>query len=186
MERRSRRALDLGSLRSNTTVFVRYTQNQIVDLPEPGNPYVYQAVNNGLLLFPGVDEELKLRFARHLALSFGYTFLYSYDLSDGLALSNNVRVAMTPVHTVGAEISYNGEPVSGSVSARYESLRYLDASNTTSLPDFVVINAIVRLTLSRGWRIYLAVDNLLNEQYQINAGYPMPPLFIKTGLEAHL
>lgn len=178
--------LDLGWLSSDSSIFVRYAQNQIVDLPEPGNAFVYQAVNNGLSLFPGFDEGLKIRFARRFALDLGYSFLYSFDLANGLTLGANARMPMTPVHTITAGLSYEGNPISGSVSAHYESLRYLDAPNTTSLAPFAVLNAIVRFEVARGWHVYLGADNLLNEEYQINAGYPMPPLFIKTGVEAHL
>lgn len=179
-------SLDLDWLRYTVSGFARYTQNQILDLPEAANPYVYQAVNTGLSFFPGVDQELRLRLARHLGLDLGYTFLYSYDLSGGLTLADNIRMAMTPVHTITARVSYDGEPLSGSVSARYESVRYLDASNTSSLPAFVVVDAIVRVTLAQGWRLSLAADNLLNAQYELNDGYPMPPVMIKTGVEARL
>ncbi len=178
--------LHAGPLSYALSGFARYAQDQIVDLPEANNPFVYQALNYGLALFPGVDQEAKLALGKRLRLDVGYTFLYSFALFGGLTLKNDVRVPMTPVHTVTARLAYAGGPLSASLAARYESLQYLDTTATSSLPGFVVVDAIVRYAVNRQCTIYLAADNLLDAQYQVVAGYPMPPTLIKAGVEAHL
>ena len=175
-----------GPLSYTLSGFARYAQDQIVDLPEAGNPFVYRALNYGLALFPGVDQEAKLDLGDHLSLDVSYTFLFSFALFGGLTLQDNVRMPMTPVHTVTGRLAYKRGPLSGSLAGRYESLQYLDTTETSSLPGFLVVDAIVRYAVDRRFSLYLAADNLFDAQYQVVAGYPMPPTFIKAGVDAHL
>ena len=175
----------VGPLRYSLSGFARYAQDQIVDLPEANNPSVYRAVNYGLALFPGVDQEAKLTLGDHLTFDMSYTFLFSFALFGGLTLQDNIRMPMTPVHTVTGRLAYRRGPLSGSLAARYESLQYLDTSEVSSLPGFLVVDAIVRYAVNRQITLYLAADNLLDAQYQVVAGYPMPPTFIKSGVDAH-
>ncbi len=174
--------LKRGAITYAADAFARYAQDVILWLV--GSNGVYSPSNYELALYPGIDQSLKLDLSDRVSASVSYTFLYSFALSGGLNPADNLRMPMTPVHTVTARLGYEGAPLSGALSARYESLRFIDSSNTSSLPGYVVVDVIGRLALDRSWKLYLAADNLFDAQYQLVAGYPMPPTFVRTGVEA--
>lgn len=163
-------------------VFARYAQDVI--LWQTGTDGIWRPSNFGAAFYPGVEQELKLEFLNRFTATLNYTFMYSYVLDVGMTLADDKRVPMTPVHKLNATLGYAGDGFSWSVTGRYQSLRYLMLANAAYLPDVLVVDAIVKKILSKGWVSYLAVDNLFGAQYQVVNGYPMPGTSIRVGLAA--
>ncbi len=177
--------VDTGRLSYSGFVFTRYMEDLIVWETAPdftSHPY-----NIGAALYPGAEQELKLRFAGRFYVDAAYTFLDAYDLSDGLTIADNVRLPYTPEDTASLAVGSDRGPVTWRLGGSYASARFEDSTNTTSLPPYFVLDALVRVALARGWSLYVAADNVLGEQYQLSAGYPMPPTEIRVGanLSAH-
>jgi outer membrane cobalamin receptor len=166
----------------NASVFARYVKNVIIW--QEGSDGIWTPSNFAAAFYPGLEQELKLQFLGRFSATISYTFLYSYALDGGLTFADNDRLPYTPVHTLSATLGYAGDVLSGSITGRYQSLRYLAEANAQYLPDFFVIDAVVQRNLWKGWVAYLAVDNLFGEQYQIEQGYPMPNTSIRVGLKA--
>ncbi|OHD70567.1 MAG: hypothetical protein A2177_05800 [Spirochaetes bacterium RBG_13_68_11] len=162
--------------------FARYAQDVI--LWQPGTDGIWRPSNFGAAFYPGIEQELKLEFLDRFTAALNHTFLYSYVLDEGMTLADDKRLPMTPVHTLNATLAYAGDGLSGSMTARYMSLRFIKIANAAYLSDVLVLDAILKKDIAKGWVTYLAVDNLFGAQYQVVNGYPMPGTSIRMGLTA--
>jgi outer membrane cobalamin receptor len=171
-------------LRSETTVYLRYSEDVI--LWQPGDDGVWRPSNFGAALYPGLEEEFKARIGEGFEASLGYTFLYSYVLSGGMSLSDDKRLPMTPEHSLKAVFSGGKERFSWSTTAQYAGIRYLKTANVAYLPAYFTLDLCLRWTASNSLSFYAAGDNLLDEQYAIVEGYPLPGTKLRLGAEMKL
>jgi vitamin B12 transporter len=171
----------VGELRSETTAYLRYSEDVI--LWQPGVDGVWRPSNFGAALYPGIEEDLKARLGGGYEASVGYTFLPSYVLSGGLGLADEKRLPMTSEHSLKACLSYEDERLCWSTTANYAGIRYLKTANVAYLPAYFVLDALLRWKLSNVFSIYMAGDNLFDEQYAIVEGYPMPGTKLRLGAE---
>jgi vitamin B12 transporter len=170
-----------GDFRYSATLYCRYSQDVI--LWQPGADGVWRPSNFGAALYPGLEQEIAARFAERYAISASYSYLNSFVVSGGLSLSDDKRLPMTSVHSLKGTLSFEGDRLSWSASARYASLRYLKTANVAYLPAYFTLDALVRWRVSKSASIYLAGDNLFDENYEIVDGYPMPGTKVRVGIE---
>jgi outer membrane receptor protein involved in Fe transport len=124
---------------------------------------------------------------KRLWLNAGSTFLYSYVFkaaSGDYSFSDNKRVPNVPVLTFDAGIEYGGTKDTVSLSGQYMSERFTNTENTESVDGYFVLNFFYKRKLSETFSLSVAVDNLLNADYEVMKGHIMPPLFILAGVEA--
>lgn len=172
-----------GPFSYDFSIYGRYARNLI--LWQAGGGGLYRPVNYGVALYPGVEQHLSLALPDGFSLRVGYAFLYSFALAGGLTLASNARMPMTPQHTVTAAVEHRGRVFTWSAGGRFQSSR-LWVDNSTVLPPFFVLNAHASWRIGRRWSSYLSASNILNEQYQTELGYPMPPTELRVGLVARL
>jgi outer membrane cobalamin receptor len=172
---------DLGALTYVATAYARYSKDVI--LWAQGSDEIWRPSNFGAAFYPGLEQELRTTFAGDFWTSVNYSLLYSYLLDSGMTLADDKRAPMTPVHTLNAVLGFAGKALSWSVTAKYESLRYLTTGNTSYLPSHFTVDGIVKREISKNLTAYLAVDNLFDEQYEMVEGYPMPGTELRLGIE---
>jgi len=61
---------------------------------------------------------------------------------------------------------------------------YSDRANTSKLDNFVLVDARVSQTIGGNTEIFIAGENLLDEEYEVFKGYPMPGASISGGVTA--
>ncbi len=171
----------LGSLRYAATGYLRYSEDVI--LWQPGADQIWRPSNFGAALYPGIEQEIAARLSERYSISANYSYLYSCVLSGGFSLSDDKRLPMTPLHSLKASLSYEGERLSWSATGSYAGLRYLKTANVDYLPAYFTLDALARWRTTKSASTYVAVDNLFDEQYEIVDGYPMPGTKIRIGIE---
>jgi outer membrane receptor protein involved in Fe transport len=91
---------------------------------------------------------------------------------------------MVPPFTLDAGLEWNGAKNSFRLAGQLTSRYYTDSDNAGYVDGHFVANAGYARTISKNFSISLDVDNLFNESYETVEGYIMPPLRIRTGVEA--
>lgn len=145
-------------------------QTATVKTPEGGSKK--QNINTGEVSNRGIELEASWHINEHLLLHTNHSFLYM------------------KYHVLGAP-EYKGY-LSGqfrqgrwSVSAGLQQICGLfTAVGTDDDPQetFTLLNATVNYQLSSALHMWFKGDNLLGQQYEINAGYPMPRATFMTGI----
>ncbi len=144
----------------------------------------WRPMNFGEALYPGLEQQLRYRILEPLSINIGYTFLYSFALSGNLEFADNKRLPMIPIHDVDFGFTLQDKMNVFSINAHYESLRYLDTSNHSFLPSHFVVDVHYRRELNETFSLFVTVDNIFSESYEVVSGYPMPSTMIRTGVEA--
>jgi outer membrane cobalamin receptor len=170
-----------GSLTYNAIIHARYAKDVI--LWQAGSDGIWRPSNYGAVLYPGVEQEFRTSFSGQFWTAINYSFLYTYLLDVGMTLASDLRVPMVPVHSLNAVLGYDTDKWSWSVTARYASLRYLTTGNVGYLPSYLTLDAIIKWKASTRYVVYIAADNLFDEQYETVKSYPMPGTEIRLGIE---
>jgi vitamin B12 transporter len=179
------RSVDLGIERRigqkgfvRATMFHNETDN-LIDYFNNGTPNDYTddfyANVPGTVTRQGAELELGLPLTEAMRLEGSYT----YTEGDNPPLSGgNAWNLEFPTHDISATLSGDvTERVSGSVSLQR-------AMDRPTLDDYTVVNAKVGYALSDGAEAYLRVDNLLDTEYQTQAGYGTSDRAFYVGLRA--
>jgi outer membrane cobalamin receptor len=125
-----------------------------------------------------------VHITRGLFFNLGYTFLYSLDLSGSLKVSDDERMPYIPLHELDFSLDFLQERFNVGFNGHLESKRYYESfTGRMTLPAYVVLDAYYRHSLGKAATFLLSLDNLLNAQYEVQANYPMPGIFIRTGFE---
>jgi outer membrane cobalamin receptor len=163
------------------SLFARYATGVIIWHPDSGG--TWRPSNYGAALYPGLEQEFSATLSPELDFKVNYDFLYSFLLDGNLGLADDLRLPMTPVHSLKASAVYHREGFCLSVTINYQSLRFLDLANSAHLNDHFGLDLFVRQALGEHLGLSLAIDNLFGAQYQQTAGYPMPPTKLRIALE---
>jgi len=155
--------LDAAGSTAQVTVFeTRY--RDLVDFD--GNTFTN--VNRGTIVVRGVEPELTARMLPGWRITAGATLL-SIDERDGLQPLRN-RPEKTAHLSVQGDLGRFG----GVFAGLRASGGFLDRSNPTgdtSMPGFHVLDAAYTLAFG-AWRGKVAVDNVLDKQYEQFVGFP--------------
>ncbi|WP_412509099.1 TonB-dependent receptor plug domain-containing protein [Roseovarius sp. SYSU LYC5161] len=179
------RSVDLGIERRigqkgfvRATVFYNETEN-LIDYSDNNTPDDYDddfyANVPGTVTRNGLELELGLPLTDAMRLDASYT----YTEGDNPPLDQfNAWNLEFPTHDISATLSGDvTERVSGSVSLQR-------AMDRPTLDDYTVVNAKVGYALSDGAEAYMRVDNLLDTEYQTQAGYGTSDRAFYVGLRA--
>ena len=127
----------------------------------------------------GVETEMVFYPCRGLAIPLNYTFLYPRDLSTGdpvpLKTKHMANIGVEYVTTFGLKTSLKG---------RY--VQYYVNESTSLNRNYFVADAKMSYELKVYQNLkgeaFLSLSNVLNRDYQINEGYPMPPRSLNGGV----
>lgn len=112
--------------------------------------------------------------------SLSYSCTLAKNLSDGSEFTEATRLAYVPLHAISVEAGAQLGLVRASVDASYQVGRLASAS--TGLPDLLLVGLTVEAEAMPGTFLGLKADNLLDEAYVENAGFPMPGLSLTASL----
>ena len=142
--------------------------------------YTAQNINDAFL--QGLETELSVQFTEEISGALNYTLLDSQDTSgkyDGETLTYR------PKNKVGGRLGYKTKwGLNLSVNADYTASVYTDRANTKELGGFMTLGAYAAQTVFKGVEIFARGDNILNKQYQMVDGYPMPGASVMGGVKA--
>ena len=165
--------LSLAAFRRDVRDLIQWQEN-LAD-------YTWSPQNVGRARIWGSEAELSYLLLEGVSVGGTYTYLLPRNLTSGGIVANKARNQLsgsldlgpwhqTRLHLVG----------------RYANF-YPQSGRTCS--GYAVFDAALSRTFSVGdWsdlELTLAVRNLLDRKYQVNPGYPMPPLSWELGLSAY-
>jgi vitamin B12 transporter len=168
---------DTEGLRISASTFARLIDDMIL------NDAFYIPQNIGRVLSPGADVSLDAGLGQFRIKS-DYEFIYPLDLSSGGALADAPLLRDRSMHKASASILYKAGPFEAGMGGRYWSDRRF--SDGSSLPGVALLDAQGSLLVSKNAKLSLSAENLLDQGYQVNAGYPMPGLSLTTSLRVEL
>jgi vitamin B12 transporter len=167
-------------LSCSASVHVRYVEDMIEYTSDPVT-YIGTYVNLDRAFVSGAS--LSARYAIGPAtLSAGYDFVYPLDLSGGSTIWNGPVLTNFSQHTVTASADFTFGLATAGLAARYAS-SHTDAVYTNqTLPGVFLLGLRSSFQVAQNTKLTFDVDNLLDQQYQVIYGYPMPGITLKLGM----
>jgi outer membrane receptor protein involved in Fe transport len=140
-----------------------------------GFPPALQRQNTGSFSNQGIEFSAKYAVAKHLLLHANYSYL---DLSK--------PVLGAPRQQLNVSANYGYKIWNLNVSTQYIEKLYTYISPNPTVapviqPDYLLLNARLSARPLKQLEVFVAANNLLNQQYQINYGYPMPGINFNAG-----
>jgi vitamin B12 transporter len=171
-------AIDQEDLKIESALFIRYMTDEIINTaiaPE----------NLAQSFYPGAEVQATIQFIKHFFIETAYTFIYSFNLADGRTLADDLRAPLVPVHELHVYLSYKTDDTAVCLGMNVQGERF-NLYYTRTLPPYLVLNASFRQRLVSFLSLTLALENILNSQYQVVDGYPMPGIRLRWGVEIKL
>ena len=92
-------------------------------------------------------------------------------------------IVSSPEHQVFAECSYSSGPISLSGNVTHIGTLYTSVSGgQTESETYTLLGARFAYRPTHGAEIFVTGENLTDESYEINKGYPMPGVTILAGI----
>jgi len=162
------------------SLFQSHVKNLITWFDDGKGVYKAENVNDAFL--QGVETELSTKLTKEISAGLNYTLLGAQDTSgqyDGETL------IYRPKNKVGCRLGYQSNwGFKCNVNADYTDSVYADRANTQELGGFMTLGAYASQAIGRGVEIYVRGDNILDKQYQLVNGYPMPGVSVMGGVKA--
>ncbi|MFH1969079.1 MAG: TonB-dependent receptor [Verrucomicrobiota bacterium] len=162
------------------SLFQSHMKNLIAWYDEGTGIYTVQNINDARI--QGLETELSMQFTEEISGALNYTLLDAQDTSgkyDGETLTYR------PKNKVGGRLGYQTKwGLKLNVNADYTGSVYTDRANIKDLGGFMTLGAYAAQTVCKGVEIFARGDNILNKQYQLLDGYPMPGASVTGGVKA--
>jgi len=163
----------------SVTYFSSQYKNAI-DFQEEPTP---KLVNRSETTMEGIEGDIRFKAGRSLALSSHLTYLKTDIKGVEETLRNrpkwrggiNVRWRPASSLVVNADVLYVGKVPDSSIP-----------TVGPDLADYTRINLALTWTASPAWRFFLAIDNLLDTDYEEAIGFPAPGINPRIGFRAGL
>ena len=161
----------LRSVTYGANIFLIDGENMIRTLPIDGRP---KTVNTGRIENFGIEANLSWQLSPHLSIASNYSFLRM-----------KYPVVAAPKHKFHASINYTRSRWSISTSLQAIGGLFTQTDPRTST-DFVLWNCNLQYRPTNRITLYARGENLLGQEYEINAGYPMPGATFFAGVKLTL
>jgi len=123
----------------------------------------------------------------------GIEFSGKYNISKGFSLQGNYSfvdadkiLLAAPRHQVNLNLNWAYKVWNFNVSGQQVSKLYTQVKPTPISESYTLVNARVSIQALSWLNIFVMGNNLLNQQYQINYGYPMPNIYFNTGFKMNI
>jgi iron complex outermembrane receptor protein len=127
--------------------------------------------NIGTFSNKGIEFAMKLKASENLYFSANYTYL-----------NLDKAVLAAPENQVNLSANYTYKIFNINLSAQHINKLYI--STTPEIrKSYTLLNARVNAKILKNVNTFIMANNLLNENYEINYGYPMPKLNFSVGLK---
>jgi len=153
-------------------------KNAIQVIPNDAPPPPMKRANTGEFTHKGFEIESRIVIIRNLTSEINYSYLNMKSPRLG-----------APKNMMFAGFNYKLEKLSFVLQANYIGALYsrLDNAATPAVSEetvenYFLLNAGIKYRPLKWAEIYISGKNLLNKDYQINYGYPMPGINLMTGL----
>lgn len=130
-----------------------------------------QNMNTGRTENSGFELESAWNISRHFAANANYSFLH---------MSRKQLAA--PEHKLYIGASYDQGPFRLHVGAQYIAGLYTSTGTDEQKEHFVLLNATAGYRMARGLQLFVKGENLLAQNYEVIAGFPMPRATVAGGL----
>jgi iron complex outermembrane receptor protein len=130
--------------------------------------------NTGTFSNRGIEFAAKYRITNQSNVQANYTFL---DMEK--------KIVAAPKHQFNINLNYQYKMVNFNVAAQHVNTLYASLT-PESIQQFTLFNTRISTKITKQLDVFLAGHNLLNQQYQINDGYPMPGINFHGGLNLKL
>lgn len=159
-----------GRLSYGLNIFYISGDNMILRLPNPDGAGMLNQ-NSGEVRNAGVEAQAAWRIARDWSVDANYSFLH---------MDNPVVAAPEHKLYVGGLFSHGRWHVSTGV--QYVAGLYTQVGENPVQEDFVLWNVRASFRILDWMSVWVRGENLLDWQYEINAGFPMPGANVTGGL----
>lgn len=145
----------------------------IQTIPVDGRP---KLVNQARIENRGVEAEAAWQIARAWSVNANYSYLWM-----------KYPVLASPRHKFYAGAGYRQQRWTIEAGVQYVDGLYTDVTQGAEIQEnFVLLNLRASFRVNRRLTIYARGENLLAQQYEINAGYPMPKATLFGGIKLNL
>ena len=158
-----------GRLTYGVNLFYIDGKNLIQTLPNPNGSGMLNQ-NSGAIKNTGVEVQAAYRIDRHWSVDGNYSFLH---------MENPVIAA--PEHKLYAGANFSHGRWNVSTGVQYIEGLYTSVGENENKENFVLWNLRASFRACKWLDIWARGENLLAQEYEINAGYPMPGATIMAG-----
>lgn len=169
----SQRLID-GRLQYGVNVFYIDGKNLITTMPNPNGTGMLNQ-NSGKIYNSGIELQTAYRIDKWWLVDANYSFLH---------MSNPVIAA--PKHKLYAGASFVRNRWSVSTGLQYIDDLYTAVGNSPQTENFILWNLRGSYSITKWISLWLKGENLFAQNYEINAGYPMPRAMVTGGVNISL
>jgi iron complex outermembrane receptor protein len=153
------------------TYFRSEGNNLIYTVMGPSGP---KNQNTGSFMHTGM--ECSAGYNDHIfSLRTNYSFLYSKE-----------PTLATPRQQINISISKTWKQFNLSISMQHVQKLYTQITPTAQSENYTIFNSKAAYRISKFVEVFAKGENLLNQKYSINFGYPMPGVLVFGGVQLHL
>ena len=158
-----------GKLSYGANIYYLKADNMIQTQPVDGKP---RNVNTGEIENYGLELDAAYTLNEHWSLNTNHSFLHMEN-----------KVVAAPEYTGFASANCNYGKLALMAGLQYVNNLYTVVGENEQTTDFCLLNASANYQLTKNLNLWLRGENLLGQEYEINAGYPMPKATVMAGVK---
>ncbi len=160
-------ALMANKLQFELTAYLVKGENLIQVVP----PVVTIRQNAGTFNNKGIELLVKYQILKQLIVQGNYSFI-----------DTEKPVLAAPRHQANLSLNYSHKIWNFNIASQFVEKLYTRIAPTSVTQTYTLINARVSAQVLPWANIFVMSNNLLNQKYEINYGYPMPGFYFNTGV----
>ena len=158
-----------GKLSYGANIYYLKADNMIQTQPVDGKP---RNVNTGELENYGLELDAAYTLNEHWSVNTNHSFLHMKN-----------KVVAAPEYTGFASANCNYGKLALMAGLQYVNNLYTVVGQNEETENFCLLNASANYQLTKNLNLWLRGENLLGQEYEINAGYPMPKATVMGGVK---
>ena len=158
-----------GKLSYGANIYYLKADNMIQTQPVDGKP---RNVNTGEIENYGLELDAAYTLNEHWSLNTNHSFLRMKN-----------KVVAAPDYTGFASANCNYGKLALMAGLQYVNNLYTVVGENEQTTNFCLLNASANYQLTKNFDLWLRGENLLGQEYEINAGYPMPKATVMGGVK---
>jgi iron complex outermembrane receptor protein len=155
-----------------SVIYYSKYSDKIINTPTK-DPTVSIPKNVGSTTAKGIEIESGVNINKNVSLygAYGYNraiYGKDYYYKKTLLKVKGNQLVDTPKHTLGISLSYKKDRFKGTISAKYRSSRYGDATNTQKVDGYTIFNVYANKKfkfMGTKMSAFVSVHNLFNKKY---------------------